>query len=111
MDDFKELLEDFNTNCFGVIDQLIASRGGTFIGTFYSTFTGYINRIRGYHSQKDKAEGWELGIINSYYYIPMDTKNFMREYCPILPAMWAREFPVGWRDLDQGIGEPLTASC
>jgi hypothetical protein len=109
MDDFSDELENVNTNYYGMIDQLVASRGRTFIGTFYSTFTGYINRVRGYHSQKDKAEGWELGIINSYYDIPKHTKYFLREYRPISPAMWAREFPVGWRDLDKGIGEPLSA--
>ena len=110
MDDFKELLEDVNTNYFGMIDQLIASRGRTFIGTFYSTFTGYINRVRGYHSQKDEAKDWELGIINSYYDIPKWAKMVLREYRPISPAMWAREFPVAWRDIDKGVGEPLTAT-
>lgn len=108
MDDFSNLLENVNTNYYGMIDQLVASRGRVFVGTFYSTFTGYINRVRGHHAQKDKAEGYELGIINSYYDIPLRTKNFLREYRPISPAMWAREFPVAWRDIDKGVGEPLT---
>jgi hypothetical protein len=105
MDDFKDLLTDVNTNYFGMVDQLVASRGRTFIGTFYSTFTGYINRVRGYHSQKDKAEGHDLGVINSYFDIPLNRKYEMREYRPLRPAFWAREFPIGWRDLDKGIGE------
>ena len=29
---------------FGMIDAIVASRGHTFAGTYYSTFTGYINR-------------------------------------------------------------------
>jgi hypothetical protein len=37
---------------YGMIDQLVASKGKHFIGQYYSTFTGYINRLRGYHSQK-----------------------------------------------------------
>jgi hypothetical protein len=105
LDDFKEQLHGVNTNFYGMLDQRIASRGRTFIGCFYSTFTGYINRMRGYHSQKDKADGWEQGIINSWYYIPLHTKDALREYRPIAPAMWAREFPIGWRDLDKGIEE------
>jgi GDP-fucose protein O-fucosyltransferase len=108
MDDFKDLLEGVNTNYFGMVDQLVASRGKTFIGTYYSTFTGYINRVRGYHSQKDKAEGYELGVIHSYFDIPLANKYEMREYQPLKAALWAREFPIGWRDLDKGIGELIT---
>jgi GDP-fucose protein O-fucosyltransferase len=106
MDDFKDLLEGVNTNYYGMVDQLIVSRGRTFIGTYYSTFTGYINRIRGYHSQKDKAEGYELGVINSYFDIPLAKKYDMREYRTFKPPWWwfAREYPIGWRDLDKGIG-------
>jgi GDP-fucose protein O-fucosyltransferase len=105
MDDFKDLLEGVNTNYFGMVDQLVASRGKTFIGTYYSTFTGYINRVRGYHSEKDKAEGYELGVIHSYFDIPLANKYEMREYQPLKAALWAREFPIGWRDLDKGISE------
>jgi len=109
LDDFKPELKEINTNFFGMLDQRIASRGETFIGCYYSTFTGYINRMRGYHNQLSKGEGWEDGIIQSYYYIPKAHKLDVREYRPITPAMWAREFPVGWRDLDRGI-EGLASS-
>lgn len=105
MDDFKDALGDVNSNFYGMIDQRIASRGDTFVGTFYSTFTGYINRMRGYHSQKLKADGWEQGILKSWYDIPLHAKPILREYKPIAPAMWAREFPIAWRDLDKGIGK------
>ncbi len=76
------------------------------MGTYYSTFTGYINRMRGYHSQLEKAEGYETGKINSYYYIPDGFKYAVREYRSISPPMWAREFPVGWRELDNGFDLP-----
>lgn len=33
-------------NYFGMIDQLVASKGRIFFGCFFSTFTGYIIRIR-----------------------------------------------------------------
>jgi hypothetical protein len=103
LDDFTNVLTGVNTNFYGMLDQRVASRGRTFIGCFYSTFTGYINRMRGYHSQMDKAEGWEQGIINSWYYIPRHQMDAVREYRPIAPAMWSREFPVAWRDLNKGI--------
>jgi hypothetical protein len=47
LDDFKYLLEGVNTNYFGMIDQLVASRGDVFLGCWHSTFTGFIMRMRG----------------------------------------------------------------
>jgi hypothetical protein len=84
----------------GMVDQLVASRGRTFVGAYFSTFTGYINRLRGYHSQKDRLLGYEMGELNSYYYVPLAMKNDLRKYTPIRPPMWSREFPVAWRDID-----------
>jgi hypothetical protein len=64
---------------------------------------GYINRLRGYHSQKAKLTGWEKGQLNSYYYVPMKFKNEMRSYMSIKGPIWGREFPVGWRDIDHDL--------
>ena len=47
LDDFKSLLVGVNTNYFGMIDQLVASRGDWFLGCWHSTFTGFIMRMRG----------------------------------------------------------------
>jgi GDP-fucose protein O-fucosyltransferase len=38
--DFKKELVGVNTNFYGMIDQLVASRGDVFTGVFFSTFTG-----------------------------------------------------------------------
>ena len=103
LDDFKHLLEGLNTNYFGMVDQLVASRGRVFFGTFYSTFTGYINRMRGYHVDTEKLKGWEDGTMNSYYFFPNSRKYEMRKYAPIKSSNWPREFPVAWRDIDKGI--------
>lgn len=88
-----------------MLDQLIASRGRTFVGTFHSTFTGYINRMRGYHAEKDKLEGYELGQIQSYFFTPDKQKEVMRKYRPVRRPYFSREFPIAWRDIDKGIGE------
>ena len=40
LDSFPTLYTDLNTNYYGMLDQLIASRGKVFVGTYYSTFTG-----------------------------------------------------------------------
>lgn len=102
MNDFSHLLVGLNKNFYGLVDQLVAAKGRTFVGVWWSTFTGYINRIRGYHSQLEKAEGYETGKINSYYYV--GDKYAHREYRSISAfECWAREFPVGWRDIDKGL--------
>ena len=38
--DFTHLIEGLNKNYMGMLDQRIASRGRTFVGVYYSTFTG-----------------------------------------------------------------------
>jgi hypothetical protein len=38
LDDFKPVLEGVNTNYFGMIDQLVASRGRKFFGCWHSTY-------------------------------------------------------------------------
>jgi hypothetical protein len=116
LDDFVkengDLLGDLNVNYYGMVDQLVASRGKIFYGAFFSTFTGYIDRLRGYHAQKDKAPGHELGISDSYFYSPDQNKrvrNNLQKYISIRQGFWAQEFPVGWRDIDHGV-EDITRS-
>lgn len=103
LNSFPRLYAGLNTNFYGMLDQLIASRGKVFVGTYFSTFTGYINRLRGYHAQKDKEPGYERGEVASYYFIPADKKNVVREYRAVQPPYWGREFPVGWRDIDKSV--------
>ena len=137
MDDFKTELQGVNTNYYGMIDQLVASRGRIFFGCFFSTFTGnhscaelsvqahisvhsfffklllftgYINRIRGYHSVNDKAPGYEQGELpTTYYYATLDRKSAMHKYTPLQGGFFSREYPTSWRDINQGIGMLRTA--
>lgn len=91
---------------FGMIDQLVASRGRVFFGCYHSTFSGFIFRMRGYHDQKDKAEGWENGVLrNSYYYSGANEKLLYQQYYPLRAPYYSREFPTSWRDIDKGIEE------
>jgi Holliday junction resolvase RusA-like endonuclease len=106
LDDFKHELEGVNSNLFGMLDQLIASRGYVFVGCWFSTFTGYINRIRGYHSVKSKLPGYENGELpTTYYYATKDKKLEMHTYTPVRGSFWSREYPTSWRDIDRGIKE------
>ena len=100
-----------------MIDQLVASKGRTFVGAYFSTFTGYINRLRGYHAYTPKKKEEEEdpnhssssredprdGGLNSYYYTPLATKYDMRVYKAVQEPMWAREFPIAWRDIDHDV--------
>jgi hypothetical protein len=109
LNDFKKELADLNPNYYGMVDQLVASRGNIFFGAFLSTFTGYINRIRGYHAQKNKGYGYEHGIIDSYYYTPdhflKGKRLAMRRYRSVVQGFWQQEFAVAWRDLDHDVAE------
>lgn len=63
-------------------------------------FTGYINRIRGYHADKEKLPGYEQGIVNSWYYALADRYDKMQSYHPVKKSFYAREFPTSWRLID-----------
>ena len=106
MDDFIATdLEGVNTNLYGMVDQVAASRGRVFFGCWFSTFTGFINRMRGYRSVKDKLPGYEDGVLpTSYYYVPTDRQLVLHRYQPLSNSFFAREFPTSWRDIDKGIG-------
>jgi GDP-fucose protein O-fucosyltransferase len=105
LDDFKHLLEGVNSNYYGMIDSLIASRSKVFFGCWFSTFTGYINRLRGFHNNKRKGMGYDMGYHSSYYYALDDRKYHLQEYYPVKKSFYAREFPTSWRLIDEGIVE------
>jgi len=105
LDDFKDLLKGVNTNYYGMIDSLVAARSEVFFGCWFSTFTGYINRLRGYHNNKEKGEGYEMGYHNSYYYALDDRKDHLHHFYPVKKSFYAREFPTSWRLIDKGIEE------
>jgi hypothetical protein len=105
LDDFKDVLEGVNTNYYGMIDQLVASRGRIFFGCWFSSFTGYIIRLRGYHSTNLKLKGYETGVLpTTYYYALKDRKFKMHQYSALRGSLASREFPTAWRDIDEGIG-------
>lgn len=102
-EDFEYLVAGIQTNYYGMIDQRITTMGETFIGTYYSTFSGYINRMRGYRSQQNKADGHDMGKIQSFYPVPSDHRHVMQQYMPIFPPIWAMEYAIGWRDIDRSL--------
>jgi hypothetical protein len=106
LDDFSYLIPDLDVNFYSIIDQLVATRGTKFFGAFCSTFTGYINRMRGYHSTKSKFQGYEKGeLVDSFFYNFNEEgkKNKMRTYHPPVKTWFYRQFPIAWRNIDRDV--------
>ena len=82
----KGYLKDSNPNVHGMVESIVCSRAKIFAGTWFSTFTGYIHRLRGYH-----------GLGESTYYHSTGKVNVTR-----LPKSvghgFAREWRAGWTD-------------
>jgi hypothetical protein len=83
-------LGDLDSYFLGMIDTIVASHGRAFAGTWFSTFTGYINRMRGYLGHPMK---------NSWYSWP-ERKDAMQEYEFPEGNYPAREWPIGWVAID-----------
>ncbi|KAL7499728.1 hypothetical protein ACHAWT_007372 [Skeletonema menzelii] len=92
-DDFKELadLDSIDSTLYGMIETVVSSRGSVFAGTWFSTFSGYIVRLRGYYGMSKYFT----------YYSWTERKYFMHEWMNIGSGSWyAREYPVAWTGID-----------
>jgi len=85
-DDYKELadLDSIDPTLYGMIDTVVASRGTVFAGTWFSTFSGYIIRLRGYY-----------GMSKFFtYYSWLERKFFMHRWMEVGDgSYYAREYP------------------
>lgn len=92
LDDYWDVanLGSLESNNLGMIDTIVATHGRVFAGTWFSTFTGYINRMRGYlgYSMKDSWYGW------------LPRKDAMQEWRYPNGNYGAREWPLGWVAID-----------
>ena len=84
LNDFLDVIPEVNTNFYGMIDQLVAYKSRVFFGTWWSTLSGYVNRMRGYYITKHKLEGYKDGSLPSYYFMPEGRVNDMRQYKAIM---------------------------
>ena len=81
-----------NQNYIGMIEQVVAANAHTFIGTPFSTFTGYITRMRGYYRDNRYA--------NTFYTMKNQQHILHRNKDNIVGPFWAREFPVAHQEID-----------
>eukprot|EP00605_Chrysophyceae_sp_TOSAG23-4_P002496 GSChrysophyteH1.ASY1.ANO1.2759.1 assembled CDS len=93
LDDYMDMagLRDINPNFLGMIDAMVCTRGEEFIGTWFSTFTGYITRMRGYMGYPD----------NLTWYGDKEHMNRNQEYeFPRFP-FYMRENSISWFGIDE----------
>jgi GDP-fucose protein O-fucosyltransferase len=107
LSDFESELVNISASFYGMLDQLIASQGKTFIGTYFSTFTGFINRMRGYQGQRRMTYGYKHGLMESYYMsrpsnATLNVRRAMRMYRCVSAPFWKQEFATAWRMIDSG---------
>jgi len=95
LDDYWDLagLGDLDPNYMGMIDTIVASRARAYAGTWFSTFSGYINRLRGYHG---------MTMLDSWYsWLPRKRK--MHDWEVVDTNVYAFEFPDGWIGIDADV--------
>jgi hypothetical protein len=77
-----------NPNTFGMIESIVCSRAKAFAGTYFSTFTGYIHRLRGYHGLGEATYYHH----KQYVFYPQKKRSIGHGF--------SREWRAGWTDED-----------
>jgi len=92
LDDYWDMagLEELDSYYMGMIDTIVASRGRKFVGTYFSTFSAFINRLRGYYG---------MSMKDSYYGTLM-YKNTLHEWRDHNGPEFSHEWPYGWMGID-----------
>eukprot|EP01036_Dinobryon_divergens_P026489 gene26490-35150_t len=80
------VLREANPNTFGMLESIVCSRAKIFAGTFFSTFTGYIHRLRGYHGLGEATYYHSTGHVFSLQHHSSNGHG------------WSREYRAGWTD-------------
>jgi hypothetical protein len=91
MKNYSAELSDVNPNYFGMVDSIVCSRAAEFAGTWFSTFTGYIHRLRGYHG------------LGEHTYYHSTGKVDLAKSPRSIGSGYAREFRIGWTDDEGGL--------
>jgi hypothetical protein len=92
LDDYWQManLSNLDPNFMGMIDTIVASRGRVFVGTWFSTFSGYINRMRGYHGLS----------MNDSWYSWLPRKAAVHKWEDEDGKKYSFEWPTGWIGID-----------
>jgi GDP-fucose protein O-fucosyltransferase len=90
LDDYMDIagLRNINPNYLGMIDQIVCTRGHIFVGTWFSTFSGYITGYMGYHD------------YSNYYGDKKHKNRFQHDELPMFP-FYMREWNVSWTNMEE----------
>lgn len=83
-------LQDINPNFLGMIDAIVCTRGDQFVGTWFSTFSAYIVRMRGYLGYMD----------HSNWYGDMKHRDRMQQPEQMKFPYYMREWNESWWRID-----------
>ena len=84
-------LRGLNPNYLGMLDQVVCAGGQVFVGTWYSTFTAYITRMRGYLGHADNS---------TWFGDKAHRERFQKYELPRFP-FYMREFPIAWHNIEE----------
>lgn len=79
LNDFRYELYRVNTNFYGLIDQLVASKSRYYFGPYESVCSAYTNRLRGYHAVRAKASGNRNGSTSILYDDRRDQRSLFNQ--------------------------------
>ena len=100
LDNFLSHIEGIDDVYFGMIEQLVASKGKVFFGTWPSTFSSYINRLRGFYSVEEGTDN--DGVLDSLYFSQEHMHDMMKYKTVEAPSVaWLREYPDAWFQIDR----------
>ena len=107
---YKGVLErDTPSYWLGCIEQLVCARARTFVGTYFSTFTSYIQRLRGY-----MGDVRHTGFLYTHMRYPEQYRRSTPRggvgrmgpswsQMPGSHPSWAREYAEGWEGTEAPI--------
>lgn len=88
-------LQDANPNHSGMIEQVVASGARRFIGTYFSTLSSYITRLRGYQG---KEPGYYFLPDKKHVLVPAEEGGEVEHFAQ--PPFFHREWDTAYRDID-----------
>ena len=93
--DFEDLLADLDDpNARGMVEQLVAAAPNcrTFTGTFFSTFSSYVARLRAYYDHAPDT---------FFYAAPPAKKRVLHDTVAPHYPFFNREWPLAWTGIDR----------
>lgn len=100
LSDFEAELEGLeDPNARGMVEQLVAAAPPcrTFTGTFFSTFSGYVARLRAYHGHA--SDTFFYAAPHAKHAVLHDVSDAINQ------PYYNREWPLAWNALGEGAAE------